>query len=98
MNAAKGSELAIPIQDLISSFGKTGLWLCLQISAGQKLTGRTCATALSACERQGMIWVYPNPGAAPSQDSIPGERLHLIAPASSSLPAEDNKRTESSLL
>ncbi|KAL0049294.1 hypothetical protein WJX82_010688 [Trebouxia sp. C0006] len=42
-----------------------------QISAGQKLTGRTCATALSACERQGMIWVYPNPGAAPSQDSIP---------------------------
>ena len=65
MNDARGSGLAIAVL--------AGLWLCLQISAGQKLTGRTCATALSACERQGMIWVYPNPGAAPSQDSIPGE-------------------------
>ena len=44
-----------------------------QISAGQKLTGRTCATALSACVRQGMIWVYPSPGPAPSQDTIPGD-------------------------
>ena len=43
-----------------------------------------------------MIWVYPNPGAAPSQDSIPGEGLHLIAAAV--LPAEDKNRTESSLL
>ena len=48
------------------------LW-CMQISAGQKLTGRTCATALPACERQGVIWVYPAPGAAPSQDAIPSQ-------------------------
>ena len=46
---------------------------CVQISAGQKLTGRTCATALSACVRQGMIWVYPSPGPAPSKDTIPGD-------------------------
>ncbi len=90
------SGLAISKQDLISSFGGTDCGLCLQISAGQKLTGRTCATALSACERQGMIWVYLNPGAAPSQDSIPGECLHPRAAAV--LPAEENKRTESSLL
>ena len=49
----------------------------LQISTGQTLTGRTCATALSACVQQGMIWVCPNPGAALSQDSIPGQLEHI---------------------
>lgn len=47
-------------------------WVCMQMSAGQKLTGRSCATALSVCERQGLVWVCPTPGAAPSQDAIPG--------------------------
>lgn len=55
------------------TFGTAMLLWYMQISAGQKLTGRTCATALPACERQGVIWVYPAPGAAPSQDSIPSQ-------------------------
>ncbi len=44
-----------------------------------------------------MIWVYPNPGAAPSQDSIPGECLHPKAAAVLQCPNE-NKSTEISLL
>lgn len=32
---------------------------------------RTCATALHCCERQGMVFVSPARGKAPSTDSIP---------------------------
>ena len=50
----------------------------VQMSSSQKLTGRTCATALSACVRQGMIWVCPTPGPAPSTDTIPGDACNTV--------------------
>jgi phenylpropionate dioxygenase-like ring-hydroxylating dioxygenase large terminal subunit len=44
-----------------------------QVAAGNAVSGRTCATALPCAEHQGIIWVYPSPGATPSTDTIVGE-------------------------
>ena len=45
-----------------------------QVSHGGTISGRTCATALPCVERQGLLWVYPSPGAQdPPTDSIVGE-------------------------
>ncbi|CAL5227269.1 g10200 [Coccomyxa viridis] len=44
-----------------------------QVSHGGTISGRTCATALPCVERQGLLWVYPSPGAQdPPTDSIVG--------------------------
>ncbi|CAK0757071.1 hypothetical protein CVIRNUC_002509 [Coccomyxa viridis] len=44
-----------------------------QVSHGGTISGRTCATALPCVERQGILWVYPSPGAQnPSTDTIIG--------------------------
>ncbi|KAK9814291.1 hypothetical protein WJX72_003521 [[Myrmecia] bisecta] len=43
-----------------------------QVEHGGVMMGKTCATALPACEHQGIVWVYPSPGATPSTSTIPG--------------------------
>jgi phenylpropionate dioxygenase-like ring-hydroxylating dioxygenase large terminal subunit len=44
-----------------------------QVTAGGTVSGRTCGIALPCVEYQGMVWVYPSPGANPSADTIVGE-------------------------
>ena len=50
-----------------------------QVAAGNTVSGRTCATALPCAEYQGIIWVYPSPGATPSTDTIVGEVLWCLS-------------------
>ncbi|EIE25663.1 ISP domain-containing protein [Coccomyxa subellipsoidea C-169] len=53
--------------------GKTGDCTNIpQVSQGGTISGRTCATALPCAEYQGIVWVYPSPGARPSTDTIVG--------------------------
>ena len=45
-----------------------------QVLHGGTISGRTCATALPCVERQGILWVYPSPGATdPPIGNIAGE-------------------------
>ncbi|BDA43850.1 Protein TIC 55, chloroplastic [Coccomyxa sp. Obi] len=43
-----------------------------QVAPGGAVSGRTCATALPCAEYQGIVWVYPSPGAQPPTDTIVG--------------------------
>jgi hypothetical protein len=47
-----------------------------QVAQGGTISGRTCATALPCAEYQGIVWVYPTPGAHPSTDTIVGKLLY----------------------
>ena len=50
-----------------------------QVSHGGTISGRTCATALPCVERQGILWVYPSPGATdPPVGNIAGENFMIF--------------------
>lgn len=51
-----------------------------QVAPGGAVSGRTCATALPCAEYQGIVWVYPSPGAQPSTDTIVGALFALPPP------------------
>ena len=51
--------------------------LLMQVVSGNQALGRTCATAIPVREKQGMLWLWPRPGAEPDEGSIPSGYLLL---------------------
>eukprot|EP00891_Asterochloris_glomerata_P009043 jgi/Astpho2/9043/Aster-x1561 len=54
------------------TFAETGQCTNIpQVVGGNEALGRTCATAIPVREKQGMLWLWPRPGADPDEGSIP---------------------------